>query len=112
MREGDQRNQLGPGNHHVHFVQELALARPLGLAFESALAQAHLFHDFNVALPVPAGRFCRLSLGQICGYYCRNPPKVLWVGDINIEQLQTITLYLQRSFSFREQNIQIAWPSP
>jgi len=45
----DQRHQLGPGHHQVHLVQELALARPLGLALESALAQAQLFHAVTVS---------------------------------------------------------------
>ncbi|MDZ4099913.1 MAG: hypothetical protein U1E13_14635, partial [Methylophilaceae bacterium] len=47
----------------VHLIKELALARPLGLALESAIAQAHLFHGVNIACLVPAGRFCRVSLG-------------------------------------------------
>ena len=65
----NQRHQLGPRHHEVHLVEELALARPLGLALESALAQAHLFHGFNTALPVPVGRFCRGSLGaRITGF--------------------------------------------
>lgn len=62
---GDQRNQFGPWHHQVHLVEELALARPLGLALETTLAQAHLFHGFNIALPVPAGRFCRRSLNHV-----------------------------------------------
>ena len=45
----DQRHQLGPGHHQVHLVQELALARPLGLALESAFAQAQLLHAFTVS---------------------------------------------------------------
>ena len=42
---GDQRDLLAPGHHKVHLAQELALARPLGLAFESALTVVHLLHD-------------------------------------------------------------------
>ncbi|HEY9096777.1 MAG TPA: hypothetical protein VIN35_13610, partial [Hydrogenophaga sp.] len=33
----------------VHLIQELALARPLGLALESALTHAHLLHAVNVS---------------------------------------------------------------
>ena len=45
----DQRHQLRPGHDQVHLVQELALASPLGLALESALAQAHLLHVVTVS---------------------------------------------------------------
>ena len=45
----DQRDQLSPGHHEVHLVEELALARPLGLALESALTQAQLLHDITVS---------------------------------------------------------------
>lgn len=54
---------LGPKAHRggavepLLYVEDLALARPLGIALESALAlvQAHFFHGANVVLPVPAG---------------------------------------------------------
>jgi hypothetical protein len=46
-RAGNQVHQCGPWYHEVHLVEELALARPLRLAFESSAAQAHLFHGFN-----------------------------------------------------------------
>ena len=45
----DQRHQLRPGHDQVHLVEELALARPLGLALESALTQAQLLHDITVS---------------------------------------------------------------
>lgn len=48
--------------HHVHHVEELALARALGLAFESSGVRAHFFHGFNDSRPVPDGGFCRVSL--------------------------------------------------
>lgn len=52
----DEGHQLGPRHHEVHLVQEFALARPLGLTLESALAQAHLFHAFTVShRPTGAG---------------------------------------------------------
>lgn len=54
---------LGPKAHRggavepLLYVEDLALARPLGIALESALAQALFFHGTNVVLPVPAGGF-------------------------------------------------------
>jgi hypothetical protein len=45
----NQLHQLGPGHHQIHLVQEFALARPLGLALEFALAQAQLFHEVTVS---------------------------------------------------------------
>jgi hypothetical protein len=44
----DHRYKLSPRHHQVHLIEELALAPPLGLALESALAQAHLLHAGNV----------------------------------------------------------------
>jgi hypothetical protein len=59
----NQRYQFGPRHHEVHLFEELALACALGLALESGLAQAHLFHGFHTARPVPLEKFCRVSLG-------------------------------------------------
>jgi hypothetical protein len=46
---GNQRNQLDPRHHQIHLVEELALACPLGLAFESGIAEAHLLHVRTVS---------------------------------------------------------------
>jgi hypothetical protein len=48
---GNQGEQFGPRHHQVHLVKKLALARPLGLAFESTLAQAYVLHACNVSHP-------------------------------------------------------------
>ena len=52
----NQCHQLGPRHHQVHLVEELALARALGLALVSALAQAHLLHVGNVSHHAGGGR--------------------------------------------------------
>ena len=53
---GNQRHQFRPWHHQVHLIEELALARPLGLALEAGRAKAHLFHADTVShLPVNDG---------------------------------------------------------
>jgi hypothetical protein len=61
----NQRHRFNPRHHQIHLVEELALARPLGLALVSALVQANLFHCVNVACLVPTRRLCRPSLGAM-----------------------------------------------
>ena len=48
---GNQGDHFGPRHQQVHFVQKLALARVLGLAFEPTLAQACLPHACNGSHP-------------------------------------------------------------
>ena len=67
-------NQFGPRHHEAHLFEEIELARALGLALESAFAQAHLFHGFNNARPVPVRRFCRCSLGVWAAEHFRISP--------------------------------------
>lgn len=43
------RGELVPGHHQVHLVHKIAPVRLLGLAPESALAQAQLRHDLTVS---------------------------------------------------------------
>jgi hypothetical protein len=45
----NQAHKLSPRHDQVHLVEELALARSLGLAFKSSGAQAHLLHADTVS---------------------------------------------------------------
>jgi hypothetical protein len=45
----NQAHKLSPRHDQVHLVEELALARSLGLAFKSSGAQAHLLHAVTVS---------------------------------------------------------------
>jgi hypothetical protein len=49
---GDQPHQLSPWHHQVHLIEELPLARPLGLELESGRTKAHLFHADTVSYPM------------------------------------------------------------
>lgn len=90
----NQRHQLSPLHHESHYVKEFALSRPLGLAHEAAIAQAHFFHCFIAALPAPEGRFCRYSLIFLKNH--NSFPESRWIINIidNFEMLAPMRFYI------------------
>ena len=94
---GHQRHQFRPGHHQAHLVQKLALSRPLGPALESSCGtvQAHLFHGFSEARPVPSDGFCRLFLtnskfsgkrsrSRTNSFFDKNKPNIIYHSNILI----------------------------
>jgi hypothetical protein len=61
----NQRNQLCPRNHQIHFVEKHALAGALAQKLKSGRGKADLFHESITFLnPQSLAGFCRDSLTQ------------------------------------------------
>ncbi len=71
---GNPGDQFGPTQHQVHIVQRPALARALGLAFESTLAQACLLRACNVSHLAGHAEVLQTSLRQIVLIYLAFAP--------------------------------------